>query len=301
MQLESRERPTLTVGFAILNYGPKSNTTNYPPPSPPLALPNTTTSFLEYALRPLSNSTLPSHTRHRDPLPLANSVTRTINLTVHQSVRGPTVWLQNGLPWTPEFPSEPYLVSLYTDQSNFPSMSRALANYGLDPITRAFPAQIGEVIEIVIQNTGADLGGLDAHPFHAHGAHFWDLGSGNGTYNSTANEARWAALRGVAAPIKRDTSMLYRYGMTTGNGTVQGWRAWRLKVTQPGVWLVHCHVLQHMGMGMQTVWVMGNQSQVLKVDRPEVEGYLMYGGSVVGDGNNNPSVLSFWDEWSKGQ
>jgi len=168
---------------------------------------------------------------------------------VHQAVltNGPTIWLENSYPWTESFPSEPYLVSLYkNDTLEFPSMDRALQNNGLDPLTRAFPAQIGEVLEIVIQNTGADAAGLDAHPFHAHGAHYWDLGSGNGTYNTAANEAKWKESTGT--PVRRDTTVLYRYEMTTGNGTDAGWSAWRLKVTEPGVWMVHCHILEHMLM-----------------------------------------------------
>ncbi len=175
-------------------------------------------------------------------------------------------------------------------------MERALENNGIDPITRAFPAQIGEVIEIVIQNTGADSGGLDAHPFHAHGSHIWDLGSGNGTYNQTANEEKWASING--GPVKRDTAVLYRYGASTVNGTVQGWRAWRLRVTQPGAWMIHCHILQHMIMGMQTLWVMGNETELLgKVPRPEVEGYLTYGGDVVGNETHYPNVVHWNDDW----
>lgn len=214
-------------------------------------------------------------------------------MTVHQSVRGPTVWLQNLYPWTDNVPTEPYLVSLYKDDGiEFPSMDRALANNGLDPISRAFPAQIGEVLEIVIQNTGADAGGLDAHPFHAHGAHYYDLGSGNGTYNATENEMKWNGTQ----PIKRDTTMLYRYAMTTQNGTDMGWRAWRLRITEPGVWMIHCHILQHMIMGMQTVWVMGSETEVLgKVPTPEVEGYLAYGGDVYGNESHWPSVIHFKD------
>jgi len=102
-----------------------------------------------------------------------------------------------------EVPVEPYLVSLYKNDSvQFPSMERALANESLDPITRAFPAQIGEVIEIVIQGTGSDGGEMESHPWHAHGAHFWDLGGGDGFYNVEANEAKWASSPGK--PIKRE-------------------------------------------------------------------------------------------------
>ncbi|KAH7305099.1 putative laccase [Rhexocercosporidium sp. MPI-PUGE-AT-0058] len=297
MQIESRERPTLTRSFAVLNYGiPSPPTIFYPPPSPPLTLPNITRGFLDYDLKPHHGN------KHMARMPTAAEVTRTVIMTIHQRVDGPTIWIQNSYPWTENFPHEPYLVSLYKNNaSNFPSMERALANHGIDPVTRVFPAQIGEVLEIVIQNTGADKGGLDVHPFHAHGAHYWDLGCGNGTYNQTTNEARWANSTGK--PIKRDTSMLYRYATTTGNGTAMGWRAWRLEVTQPGVWMIHCHILQHMIMGMQTVWVMGNASEVMKADKLDVEGYLTYGGDVLGDENKWPSVVEFMSggNWTEGQ
>ena len=49
-------------------------------------------------------------------------------------------------------------------------------------------------------------------------------------------------------PVKRDTTMLFRYEMQTTNNTDAGWRAWRLRVTEPGVWMIHCHILQHMLM-----------------------------------------------------
>lgn len=78
------------------------------------------------------------------------------------------------------------------------------------------------------------LGGYDAHPFHFHGAHVWDMGSGPDVYNATANEERLKDYN----PIVRDTSLLFKYGDPHyGDGrnyTSQGWRAWRLKVTGPG-------------------------------------------------------------------
>lgn len=45
---------------------------------------------------------------------------------------------------------------------------------------------------------------------------------------------------------------------------------------------------------------MGNPAQVLGlIDRPGVEGYLTYGGSVVGNTTNPPDVIDFFslDEW----
>lgn len=81
---------------------------------------------------------------------------------------------------------------------------------------------------------------------HAHGAHYWDLGSGNGTYDAVANEEKFADY----TPAKRDTTQLYRYVTSGAANTTRGWRAWRIQVTEDnvGAWLLHCHILGHMIM-----------------------------------------------------
>lgn len=200
------------------------------------------------------------------------------------------MWSQDDSPWIESFPTEPYLVSLYkNDGVEFPSLDRALANNGIDPVTRVFPAAIGEVIEIIIQNTGSDAGTADSHPFHAHGAHVYDLGSGNGTYDPDVNEL---AITGLNL-AKRDTMMLYKYAEKMTPGIDMGWRAWRLRVNQPGVWMVHCHILQHMVMGMQTVWVMGNETEIMNVPYEHIQGYLEYSGRANGNETHDPSVVHF--------
>ena len=65
------------------------------------------------------------------------------------------------------------------------------------------------------------------------------------TYDPVANEEN---IRGLSLAM-RDTTMLYKYSEKTIPGTDMGWRAWRLRVTEPGVWMIHCHILQHMVMG----------------------------------------------------
>lgn len=240
MQIETRDRPTLTRSYAVLNYnykGAKKQRGLSSPLMPPITLPPTILGWLDYKLESL----VP------DPnFPLSTEVTRRVTIRTHQMLNNTIVWAQDNSPWMDTFPLEPYLVSLYKNNSlEFPSYDRALANDGIDPVTRAFPANIGEVIEIVVQNTGSYVGSLDAHPFHAHGSHYYDLGSGNGSYDHIANEAN---LQGVQL-AKRDTTMLYKYGEKTTPGADMGWRAWRLRVSEPGVWMVHCHILQHMIMG----------------------------------------------------
>jgi L-ascorbate oxidase len=247
MQVESRDRPTLIRSYATLDYKitsskrvplPISPRLTLPTTQPPLTLPPTVLGWLDYKLE----SILPD-----SDFPRFAEVTRRVTIRTHQIIgHGKVTWAQDDSPWIESFPIEPYLVSLYkNDSMEMPSLERALKNQGIDPVTRAFPANVGEVIEIIIQNTGSDVGAVDAHPFHAHGAHYYDLGSGNGTYDPIANEEN---LRGLNL-AKRDTTMLYKYSEKTTPGISMGWRAWRLRITEPGVWMIHCHILQHMIMG----------------------------------------------------
>jgi len=47
---------------------------------------------------------------------------------------------------------------------------------------------------------------------------------------------------------------------------------------------------------MQTVWVFGNESEILtKLATPNVTGYLTYGGDVYGNETHAPEVVHFTD------
>ncbi|OBT83528.1 L-ascorbate oxidase [Pseudogymnoascus sp. 03VT05] len=306
IQLESREFGPLTRSFAVLNYGPPHTDDSdpvYPPASDPITLPPTDSYWLEYSLRPYNNSAHPAASHNALDFPTAAEVTRRVNITSHLDIPGGgLLYTINGQTWNEGLVHEPYLVSLYKDGgSNWPSMERALQHDGLDPVTYAFPADIGEVIEIVVQGTGSAGGGTETHPWHAHGAHYWDLGSGEGVYNREENEARWRSS--IGHPIRRDTTNLFMYGGKSPNGTLSAWRAWRLRIDHPGVWMIHCHLLPHMVWGMNTAWVMGNQTEVLSlIDRPGVEGYLDFGGSVVGNETHPPEVVEYFplSDWEDG-
>ncbi|KFY31423.1 hypothetical protein V493_01130 [Pseudogymnoascus sp. VKM F-4281 (FW-2241)] len=306
IQLESREFGGLTRSFAVLNYGPPSSDSDapiFPPASPPISIPQTDPYWLEYKLRPFNNPKYPAASHNALDFPTAEEVTRRVNITSHLDIPGGAlVYTINGYTWTENLIQEPYLVSLYKDGgSNWPSMERALLNDGLDPVTYAFPAVMGEVLEIVVQGTGSAGGGTETHPWHAHGAHYWDLGAGEGEYNREENEAKWRDSG--AHPVRRDTTNLFMYGGKAPNGELSAWRAWRLRVDHPGVWMIHCHLLPHMVWGMNTAWVMGNSTEVLElIDRPGVEGYLTYGGSVVGNETHPAEPVEYFplDDWEDG-
>lgn len=206
IQLESREFGGLTRTFAVINYGPEAeeDCIVYPPESPPLTMPPTDSYWLEYSLRPYNNSAYPTASLSAQDFPTAEEVTRRVNITSHLDIiNGGLLYRMNGYTWNEGLVPEPYLVSLYEDGgSNWPSMERALQHDGLDPVVYAFPALIGEVLEIVVQGTGSDFGGTETHPWHAHGAHYWDLGSGEGVYDREANEEKWRNSKGH--PVKRE-------------------------------------------------------------------------------------------------
>ncbi|OKL61583.1 hypothetical protein UA08_03264 [Talaromyces atroroseus] len=297
--------------YAVLRYttpGIHINTTtdiSSPPPQSPVHIPYDCQYWLEYTLEPLTPNDFPT----------ADQVTRQVIMTSAQlNTASGSFWTISNHTWN-EFNQHegdtpyndtslthdtPYLVSVYEQgERAIPDFENAVQNYnGWDPELNVYPAEIGEIIDIILVNEPNGVaGGFDTHPWHFHGAHFYDLGSGPGSYNATANEEK---LRGYN-PIVRDTSLLFKYteGFEIGAGldyTSQGWRAWRVRVTDPGIWIIHCHILQHMIMGMQAVWVMGNATEITHGTTPDlVEGYLTYGGNAYGNSTVDPLVTHFYD------
>ncbi|KAJ4590774.1 hypothetical protein HRR83_007788 [Exophiala dermatitidis] len=295
IRYENRDRPTNVSGYALLQYNISgSDRPDQLPASPPLTLPRDVINWAEYALEAL---------RPAEVFPRLSEVTRTIYITMRQVIRvgsytngtinGTLQWEQDNLIWQTEQResnnSLPYLVQVYLT-SQTPNYSAALENGGWDPYSNAFPALPGEVLDIVWLSNSGPTGGWDFHPLHAHGKHYFDLGSGNGTYSATTNEAKFQHY----TPARRDTTILYRYAVSGQPEQTAGWRAWRIRVTEDdvGAWMMHCHVLQHMTMGMQTVWVFGNASSILAKfpSPPYVDGYLEFGGDAYGNDTYDPLV-----------
>ncbi|KYK60778.1 ascorbate oxidase [Drechmeria coniospora] len=291
VQYETRDRPSVYRGYAVLRY---ANGGDFPgrPATPPLRIPEKTNAWLEYQLQPL----YPGPRGH----PTLAEVTRRVVMNSSQLVdprTGQVVWRLAGLSWTDNAARTPLLVDIYKrGDAAMPSYDDAVRNGGWDPRTKAFPVKVGEVIEIVLQNTGSlkNGGSVDVHPFHAHGQHFYDLGSGDGLYDAAANEAKVVAM-GYKA-VERDTTMLHRYSNKTEPGAPAGWRVWRLRVEQPGVWLLHCHTLQHMMMGMQSAWVVGSADQIRNIPFHYAQGYLEYGGDAYGNSTHEPTAMHEFDD-----
>ncbi|KAI0161988.1 Cupredoxin [Xylariaceae sp. FL1272] len=302
MQLESRDRKYVVTNYAVLRYsgcgGYPTNSTRVSltenPTTPPISLPSTIGGWLDYVLEPIKPNNFPT----------TDEVTRRIVINAQQVANISYVWQDAGVTWTEDnsdmlnvtSPHKPYLVALYQNDTTYiPDYDAAIANGGLDPKTMTYPGKLGEVLEIVVQNVGSVTydgstgGGLDTHPWHMHGRHYYDIGAGQGPFN--ADEA-YAKLEGTN-PVERDTTILYRYNATTSPNQVASWRAWRVRVEDAGVWMMHCHWLQHMIMGMQTVFIFGDMKDIVNVDVPEVSGYLEYGGNVYGNSTHAPTMVHF--------
>ncbi|KIW30792.1 L-ascorbate oxidase [Cladophialophora immunda] len=318
IQFETREGQSTVSGWAILNYTdvglskshgrvyseaqsccyPTSNSScpDSLPTGPILDLPTNVTNWLEYAFQnpPLAGYETP---------PSATEVTRRIIISTSQFLRntsGNTVMISNNEYWSDSAPlgpttDTPYLVEILQNASIngvTPDYGRAIDNGGFDPLSQTYPAQIGEVIEIVWQNAASYPAGIyGPHPMHAHGGRYWDLGSGPGEYSPEAHAALLESYATDDVPYpgsRRDTTMLYKYTLQSLEpGEVNGWRVWRIRVTERnvGVWMMHCHILQHIVMGQQTVWIFGTPEEIAENAMPiegNLAGYFSYGGDVVG-------------------
>ncbi len=83
----------------------------------------------------------------------------------------------------------------------------------------------------VIQN-----GFVLPHPIHLHGHDFLVLGTGAGTFDA----ATMTNQLNFNNPIRRDVEQM----------PGSGWLVIAFKTDNPGVWLMHCHIGWHVGMGL---------------------------------------------------
>lgn len=177
IQFETKDRPPpVYYGYGVLRYSGGTPFITTGPDRPPILHDKETYSWLEYALEPLKPNGFPT----------ADEVTRRVVIYDRQVLTRTDIWRLNGDQWNVstiyDTPSDrPYLVNIYERGPDaIPNYQRALNNKGWDPVTYTWPAKLGEVLEIIWVNTGSlvhDNGGVDYHPFHAHGGHYYDIGS----------------------------------------------------------------------------------------------------------------------------
>lgn len=144
--------------------------------------------------------------------------------------------------------SEPTVVSLYNNGG--PTNLDLPTNANLWELTQ----ENGWVYLVLNDNSATDLG----HPIHLHGHDYFILGSGNGTFDTTA-----LSSLNLINPPRRDTAVL------PGNGYL----VMAFMVDNPGAWLLHCHIAWHAseGMGLQFLelgdQVIGSMDQYADIEQ----------------------------------
>lgn len=140
--------------------------------------------------------------------------------------------------------SRPLAVSAYT------SNNAATLEATLGP--RIQYLELNEVVDIVFQNAptllGNELGDFGAvHPMHIHGHYFHVIAGGEGAFNAAEANANG----NFVDPPQRDNIVV----------NPNSWALVRLKATNPGLWLLHCHSETHAVFGMSTTLAVGNAEE----------------------------------------
>jgi len=95
-------------------------------------------------------------------------------------------------------------------------------------------------VDVIINNL--DDGG---HPFHLHGHSFYVLEThraerGWGSYKYYGKEFEFNIQEGIGMPVLKDTVLVPR----------RGYAIVRFLADNNGIWMLHCHMLVHLGSGM---------------------------------------------------
>ncbi|KAJ2734442.1 ferroxidase fet3 [Coemansia sp. BCRC 34962] len=162
------------------------------------------------------------------PLPVDRKIE--LSLGLYQFTTGQTFNTINNITYAP-----PKVPSLYSTLSLDAPLYTNEAVYGLQ--THAIVLKHLEHIELVIKNPSALL-----HPMHLHGHAFQII-----EYGSIVNQSE-PVLRYSAkcnAPMQRDTFVV----------PVNHYVKLRFRADNPGVWLLHCHMDVHFGMGMALTFI----------------------------------------------
>ncbi|GAB2282688.1 Laccase-7 [Dionaea muscipula] len=136
------------------------------------------------------------------------------------------------------FPDQPGVSFDYTNPNNSFSQSLVFTTKS----TTVKQVKYNTTLEVVFQDTS--LVGVSNHPMHLHGFNFHVLAQGFGNYDPSTDPSTYNLVN----PQLRNT-----IGVPVG-----GWAAIRFQANNPGVWLMHCHLDDHIAWGLATAIVISN-------------------------------------------
>jgi len=127
--------------------------------------------------------------------------------------------------------------------------------------------------EFVLINN--DLNNVAAHPIHQHGGWFWVVGMGK--FNKTITKADIMTEDCADCPdLKERNQGLHRnFDYPVAKDTIQvppgGYVILRTPLDNKGVWLIHCHINDHLLHGMAMVFQVGGFGR----DKRETQAWCM--------------------------
>ncbi|OXA52027.1 laccase-2 [Folsomia candida] len=184
--------------------------------------------------------------RQRSVYPVPESVDRNIYIDFHLKVIPPVSrFAINGHIF--QDPDEPYLAQV-----------RRNVNITEEP--QVFEILEGENIQVILQNrAGGFSSDCGEHPWHLHGRFFHVVAHG---YDEFEEERDLPLIDKMVRESDknfefRDVFVQYPHQTVrnSSTGVACGWYALRFKSNNPGIWLAHCHITQHMILGkMVVIW-----------------------------------------------
>ncbi|XP_069937854.1 uncharacterized protein [Cherax quadricarinatus] len=120
---------------------------------------------------------------------------------------------------------------------------------------------LGSVVDLVLIDEGQY--GDENHPIHLHGEYFWVLGEDRPNDVVDANITRNQVIEmDKNGELKRNFDHpVYKDTVTLPDG---GYTVVRFHASNPGYWLLHCHLLFHSVSGMDLVIKIGNNEDMPK-------------------------------------
>ncbi|XP_028783447.1 laccase-7-like [Neltuma alba] len=140
--------------------------------------------------------------------------------------------------YTKDFPDQPPLVFNYTD----PGVNDVQALAFAPKSTKVKTLKFNSTVQVVFQDTA--ILGAENHPMHIHGFNFHVLAQGTGNYNASRDESKF----NLKDPQIRNT-VAVPFG---------GWSVIRFQADNPGIWLVHCHIDNHLTWGLAMAFEVEN-------------------------------------------
>ncbi|QRV81877.1 Multicopper oxidase [Ceratobasidium sp. AG-Ba] len=231
--------PQMLTGYAIMSY----NT----PKADPTTLPTSKNPWIDYAGNIINGGVdlVPANLAPFPPNPPPQGKAG-LTLPMNVTRTGEFGWVLNGNSWV-------------DPPDNFtPLLLQPSEVASLDPKVY-FSYRNNTLVDVIFTITAGNPAVHPPHPMHKHGVKGWFLGSGSGEFPyPTIQDAVKAGYKGINMknpPFRDDFA-------TPVDMSGKAWAAMRFLASDPGPWIMHCHIDAHLAVGMVVVLYEGAEKIV---------------------------------------